>query len=129
MKNVALDLDGTIIEKKWPEMGDWLPGAREGIRQLIDSGHRCFIYSARLSSKHPSGDQRDPAEVIAATQAVRDLLDEAGLHEVDIWPGDKPFFHILIDDRAMWFPGRKNSWRAMVPKILFRLGEKHGQGP
>ncbi len=122
MANIAIDLDGTLLEHRWPEMGEWMPGAQAAVRELLDRGHHCYIFSARLSPYHPSGDERDPAEVMAAVQAVRDLLDEAGLREVDIWQGSgKPFWHILIDDRCMWYPGRTGSWAHMPDKIEARV--------
>lgn len=121
MANIALDLDGTLIEKRWPELGEWIPGAQEAVKELIDRGHHCYLYSARLSSKHPSGDVRDPAEVFVARAEVRALLDDAGLEQVDIWEGDKPFWHVLVDDRCLWFPGRNRSWRTMPDKIDARV--------
>jgi hypothetical protein len=121
MANVALDLDGTLIEKRWPEMGEWLPGAQDAVKELIARGHRPYIYSARLSSRHPSGKERDPGEVFMARQAVRDLLDEAGLPEVSICEADKPFWHVLVDDRCLWYPGRAGSWRHMPDKIEARV--------
>src|SRR5690242_19879458 len=105
VSTIALDLDGTLLEGRWPEMGEWLPGAKEAVRTLVDAGHRCFIYSARLSPYMPDGSERDPARVMQSIQAVRDLLDDAGLREVDIWTGaGKPFWDVLVDDKAMWFP-------------------------
>lgn len=127
MANIALDLDGTLVEKKWPEIGEWLPGAREGVRELLDAGHHCYLYSARLSAYHPSGDPKDPATLLAQRAAVRQLLDEAGLEEVDIYEGNKPFWHLLIDDRAMRFPGRRNSWKRIVPAILGRVGSERSR--
>ncbi len=124
MANIAIDLDGTLIEHCWPEMGDWNVGAREAVRELLDRGHHVYVYSARLSTLHPSGDKRDPAEVFEMRQAVRDLLDSAGLTEVDIATVDKPFWHILIDDRCMWYPGRAGSWQHMVDKIEARVEGK-----
>jgi hypothetical protein len=121
MANVALDLDGTLIEKRWPEMGEWMPGAIEAVRELIDRGHRPYIYSARLSHLHPSGTERHPADVMIARMAVRDLLDEAGLQEVTICEASKPFWHVLVDDRALWYPGRAGSWKHMPDKIEGRV--------
>lgn len=125
---IALDLDGTMIEKRWPELGPWFPGAITTLRELIDEGHYLYVYSARLSPNHPSGDPKEPALLIQQTHAVRELLDDAGLPEIDIWFGEgKPFWHLLVDDRAMWFPGRPGSWSKIASKIRARLaGEKRG---
>lgn len=106
-------------------MGDWIPGAREAVRKLLDANHTVYIYSARLSPIRMDGTQRTPAEVMQAIQAVRDMLDDAGLHGVDIWQGSgKPFWHLLIDDRAMRFPGRPGSWKKILPAALARAGDR-----
>ncbi len=126
MASIALDLDGTLVEKKWPEIGMWLPGAREAVRTMIEDGHTPYIYSARLSSRYTNGTLKEPALVFESRQAVRDLLDHADLSEVDIFEGDKPFWHVLVDDRAMRFPGRTNSWKRITPAVLARArAESH----
>lgn len=116
MSVIALDLDGTLITNAWPQLGEWQSGAPAAVRTLIDAGHRCFIYSARVSPLWPDGSERSPAQVYMATQDVRKLLDDAGLWEVDIWSGSgKPFWDILVDDKAMRHNGR---WRVTLAKTL-----------
>lgn len=122
MANIAIDLDGTLVEKKWPEVGEWLPGAQAAVHAMLDAGHHVYLYSARLSSTHPSGDPKDPAVLFTQMADVRELLDAAGLEAVDIYQGDKPFWHLLIDDRAMRFPGRRRSWERILPAVLARVG-------
>jgi len=124
MANIALDLDGTLVEKRWPEIGPWYPGAIDAVKEMLAAGHHVYIYSARLSSKHPSGDEKHASIVFTQRQDVRQLLDDAGLEAVDIYVGDKPFWHLLIDDRAMRFPGRKKSWPRIIGAVLARAGNE-----
>jgi hypothetical protein len=121
MANIAIDLDGTLVEKQWPEVGEWMPGAIDAVKEMLAAGHHVYLYTARLSSKHPSGDDKDPAMLFVQRAEVRELLDAAGLAEVDIYEGDKPFWHLLIDDRAMRFPGRRRSWERILPAVLARV--------
>lgn len=125
MSRIAVDLDGTLLENSWPSLGEWKPGAVDAMRRLHEAGHTLFLYSARLSGLWPDGSPRKPAEVIFATQEVRDKLDSAGLQFISIWTGEgKPHWDLLIDDKAMRFPGRPNSWQKIVPVILKRVGDE-----
>lgn len=44
---IAVDFDGTIVEHKYPAIGDEIPGAVETLRQLIRDGHRLILWSVR----------------------------------------------------------------------------------
>ena len=125
MSTIALDWDGTLVDRKWPKMGYWLPGAVDSVRTLLDAGHHCYIYSARLSPFWPNGSDREPSIVMLEEHLVRTMLDSAGLPEVTIWSGyGKPFWDVLVDDKALWFTGRPGSWRATLPKILARIRDE-----
>ena len=124
-KTIAIDLDGTLVERRWPELGEWKPGAVEAVRELLDQGHKVFVFSSRLNPTWMEGVLKQPAVRYAQIQEVRTMLDNAGLQEVTIWDGEKPYWHVLVDDRCLWFPGRSRSWRLMLPKILARAGMKH----
>lgn len=123
MGNVAIDFDGTIVAKAWPNVGAPLPGAVEAIKKIQSAGHRVFVYTVRTSPVDWNGQPREPGQVFHQEQVVRSALDDMGLEDVAIWHGaGKPAYHLLIDDRAMWFPGRPGSWRATADKVLIRLG-------
>lgn len=120
MSIIALDLDGTLIERAWPGLGEWKDGAIDGVKSLLAAGHTCYVFTARLSPDDWDGKPRAPGELFTQTQKVRNLLDDAGLAAVGM--RGKPAYHLLLDDRAMRFPdARKKAWRRMVPKILARL--------
>jgi hypothetical protein len=134
MAVIALDWDGTLVEAKWPDMGDWLPGAVEAVHEMLRQGHKCYIYSARLSpvydqhfNRGNGPEEKPPGEVLLAIQEVRDKLDEAGLQAVDIWTGVKPFWTLLIDDKAMNFPGRPRSWKRILPRVLIKVDKQYAK--
>jgi hypothetical protein len=101
----AVDWDGTCVYELYPGMGDWLPGAKEGLMQLTRRYH-VYINSARFA---PVVFQQwhlalPPGQVENEIAAVRKMLDDAGLKRVDIWTS--PFkipAKIYIDDRAIHF--------------------------
>jgi hypothetical protein len=128
---VVLDLDGTLVENKWPDLGDWMPGAIEAVKRLHYAGLKLVVFSARLSPYDPfTFEEREPMEVHSEIQRVRDLLDSADLYFVDIWtvPG-KPGGFVYVDDRAERYHGRPGSWDKLAEKILVRAGREDAEFP
>jgi hypothetical protein len=65
------------------------------------------------------------ADVLRDEQKVRDHLESAGLPWMDVWTGEgKPHWDLLVDDKSLWFPGRPNSWKKILPVILKRVGDE-----
>ena len=125
MSRIAVDFDGTLVKRAWPGVGAWFDGAVDAMNALREAGHTVFLYSARTAPEWPDGSPRSPASVYAAIAEVRQCLDAAGLTWMDIWEGSgKPNWDILIDDKAMWFPGRDRSWSRLVPQILLRIADE-----
>jgi len=44
---IAIDFDGVIVEAKYPEMGDLIPGTVEAIKKLHDDGHHLILWTCR----------------------------------------------------------------------------------
>lgn len=44
---IAIDFDGTIVEHKYPEIGDERPFATETLRMLIAEHHRLILWTVR----------------------------------------------------------------------------------
>ena len=44
---IAVDFDGTIVEHKYPEIGEELPFATETLRMLIKDKHQLILWSVR----------------------------------------------------------------------------------
>lgn len=45
--NIAVDFDGTIVEHRYPDIGEILPGAFEVLRDLQEDGHRLILWTVR----------------------------------------------------------------------------------
>lgn len=121
---VCFDWDGTLVEARWPEMGDWMLGATQALRDFYAAGVKLVVFSARLNPYDPwTSVPRSAAEIAQIKFDMRDKLDSAGFHMVDIWtsPG-KPGASVYIDDRAERYHGRPGSWKALTTKVLMRLG-------
>ena len=44
---IAVDFDGTIVEHRYPEIGEELPFATETLKMLIRDHHRLILWSVR----------------------------------------------------------------------------------
>lgn len=47
MATIAVDFDGTIVEHRYPEIGEELPFATETLRMLIKDQHRLILWTVR----------------------------------------------------------------------------------
>lgn len=47
MATIAVDFDGTIVEHRYPEIGEELPFATETLRMLIKDRHRLILWTVR----------------------------------------------------------------------------------
>jgi len=44
---IAVDFDGTIVQHRYPEIGNEIPFATQTLKMLIDDGHRLILWSVR----------------------------------------------------------------------------------
>lgn len=44
---IAIDFDGTIVEHRYPEIGDEIPFATDTLKMLINDRHRLILWSVR----------------------------------------------------------------------------------
>ena len=115
----VVDWDGTCVEEKWPEQGDWLPGAAASLRLLAELG-TVVVYSLRCSPLEYEIDSLRPRVAVEIERrGIRKKLDEAGLHDVILWPNHlgKPPGQFYIDDRGVTFRG---DWGEVMGEIRRR---------
>ena len=49
---IAVDFDGTIVEHRYPEIGEELPFATETLKMLIKDRHKLILWSVRAGNLH-----------------------------------------------------------------------------
>jgi hypothetical protein len=128
----VIDWDGTAVPAAWPEQPqEFMPGFLEAVFKLHAAGLHTLIASARLSPLEPGSlTERDPAAVWDEWNYIRNMLDDHGMRETNIWtlPG-KPTGFVYVDDRAERYYGRPGSWKAMTEKILMRAAAEDPRFP
>lgn len=119
---IAVDWDDTCVEGVWPSRyGEWLPGAREGLRELVDTGWDVTIHTCRIAPVLSNGRARSDATVAREIATLRQRLDDADLHRVSIHTSPwKPNATVYLDDRGVRFHG----WDEYLLSNLRYLGNK-----
>lgn len=113
---VAVDLDGTVVEPRYPDLGDFKPGAVTYLKKIMKTC-QVVIYTARLNNADIHGNTRRKLERGREYDKVRRMLDNAGLQDIDIWLGAdaKPASICFVDDRAIEF---RDNWRQVYRKVM-----------
>lgn len=109
---IAVDWDGTCVKNVWPKQGDWLPGAKKALKELLKT-YQVYIWSVRIVGvSYQDWNVTIPRpQVLGEISYIRRMLDEAGLEEVKIfesYPGMHPgkiSAVAYIDDKALRFEG------------------------
>ena len=116
----VIDWDGTLVsDHKYPEQGDWLPGAVDALHELLKHG-RVKISTLRLNPYEVGHDgderyRRDSEDVEDHEMSIREMLDDQGLEAVEIHTTrGKPAGTFYIDNQAVEFDG---SWEKVLERV------------
>lgn len=120
---LAFDFDGTLVAlnptQGDPTPGDWLPGAVDAIRSILDARHSIVIYSVRnnpnpFPGAQPADRERWWNAMVAKIRSEFASEVDAGRIEIDDGKHGKPFASHYFDDRAISMgngPGQRDlSW-------------------
>lgn len=114
---IAVDFDGTIVEHKYPEIGQERPFATATLRQLIADGHKLILWSVR------EGELLRAAVKWCEERGVRfyavnaDLDEDAADHQGTKHFSRKIKAHLFIDDRNV---GGLPDWGAIYQMVSKR---------
>lgn len=108
-RGFAIDWDGTLVHPAWPACGDFMPGAVDAVKKLLEN-FRVYVFTCRAN---PDLNGVENAERMI--NEMRERLDAVGLQEVEIWTGPaKPLAVMYVDDRAFRFTG---DWSEVLEKV------------
>lgn len=123
---IAIDFDGTIVEDKFPEIGEMRDGAKEAINQLYADGYEIIIWSCR------NGINKARAiEWLAMNGIKYHKFNESSYHNLkahDFKDTRKVYADIYIDDKMLT---KLPTWdeiywivRDLLPTYADRVGKE-----
>lgn len=95
---VGIDFDGTMVEHKYPEIGNPVSGAIETVHRLMEAGHKIILYTMR------SGERLDQAVEYLEGEGV--VLYGVNENKTQKYWTDSPkiYCNIYIDDASLGCP-------------------------
>lgn len=128
MKTVlGIDFDGTIVQHRWPKIGEPMPGAFETLKDLKAAGYTLVLWTCREDFGHLIDKQylTEAVEFCRENGIEFDAVNESP-PETEFRPENvlkrKPHIHYYIDDSNLGgFPG----WD-VVREMLLRKESKDG---
>lgn len=115
-KNIVVDLDNTLLDFKFPYLGEPIEGAVEAINALIDLGYKIIIYSCRNNPRLFSS----TASMKKNLKDTGAALKQYGFKKLKIDKGHtgKPNALYYIDDAGLEF----DRWETMLSRHNFYSG-------
>lgn len=95
---IAVDFDGTIVEHRYPEIGEELPFATDVLRRLINDRHKLVLWTVRngeLLQQAVDWCRERGVEFYAVNSSSSAMFDDGDDPEFSA----KPNADIFIDDR------------------------------
>ncbi len=127
---IAIDFDGTIVEHKYPDIGNPVPGAIEWMKRWQSAGAKLILYTMRS----------DGSDGPTLTQAVeycrRHGIEFYGVNsnptQAKWTQSPKAYAHVYVDDAAFGCPLRDAfstdrpmvDWEVVGPAVMQKLADK-----
>lgn len=84
MAKIAVDFDGTIVEHRYPEIGEEIPFATETLRMLIEEHHQLILWSVREG------------------KLLQDAVDWCHERGVDFWAVNRDYPEEKMENNNHW---------------------------
>jgi len=110
----AIDFDGTIVEHKYPDIGNILPKAKETINWLYDQGHTIIIWTCRYTREDLNSMEQFLNYNKIKFHKINENADE--IQKGSFNPTPKIYANIYLDDRGLMFIPDWKLIRAILEK-------------
>lgn len=123
---ICVDFDGTIVEHRFPDIGEPVPGALEWMRRWQQAGAKLILWTMRSD-----GDRNGPVLTAAVEYCRRGGVEFWGINtnpaQSDWTSSPKAYAHIYVDDAAFGCPLRESKraggrmmvdWGVVGPAVM-----------
>lgn len=125
---VAVDFDGTIVDHKFPKIGDIAPGAFEWLKKFQEAGALLILWTVRSDGRKDGSTPLKDAVDFCRENGIEFWSVNAN-HEQKNWTeSPKAYAHVYIDDMAVGCPlmdGPEShpivDWSIVGPAIMHRI--------
>ena len=124
---IAVDVDGTIVDHVFPELGEPVPGAIEWIKKFREAGAILILWTVRCDGER-YGDVLTQAQKYCEDNGIKFKFVNEGPQK---WSdSNKVFADIYIDDAAYGCPLVENprpkgrpyvDWSIVGPEVLAKI--------
>lgn len=127
---IAIDFDGTIVEHRFPKVGDEAPGAFEWLKKFQEAGARLILWTMRSDGGVRKDGTQNETPLTDAVEFCRangiEFWSVNGNPDQATWTGSpKAYAHRYIDDAAIGCPliqlpndAVVVDWEAVGPTVL-----------
>lgn len=123
MTIIAVDFDGTIVEHKYPKIGDPVPGAIAALRRFQKAGAKLILWTMR------SGDRLAEAVEYCKKAHIEFWAVNENPEQAAWTSSPKCYAHLYIDDAALGCPLIKHpsgessvvDWKKVTPLVMRML--------
>jgi len=116
-KILAIDFDGTIVEDRFPGIGNLIPGAKENIQKLKTEGYFLILWTCRTEKR-----LAEAAQFLGENGILFDKYNESSQANVDEFSGldtRKIYADMYIDDKSR--PKPMPAWDEIYNEVHERL--------
>jgi hypothetical protein len=124
---IAIDFDGTLVEHRFPKVGDEAPGAFDWLKRFQTAGAKLMLWTMR-SDGQECGPVLTEAVEFCRQRGIEFWNVNVNPEQVDWSTSHKQYAHVYIDDAAAGVPmremgsGRKVvDWSIVGPIVMEQL--------
>lgn len=134
---IAVDFDGTIVDHRFPDIGQESPGAIKWLKAFQDAGAKLILWTMRSDG---SVDETPLADAVAfcRERGLEFWGVNANPEQASWTQSPKVYAHVYIDDAALGCPLRENpraggrpfvEWDIVGPLVMASLEAKSAKQP
>lgn len=103
---IAIDFDGTLVDHRFPDIGDEVPGAFDWLKRFQEAGARLILWTMRSDGRE-HGDVLSSAVEFCRARGIEFWAVNGNPQQSSWTQSPKCYAHAYIDDAAIGCPLRE----------------------